>query len=134
MSVYLFDTNALSEMMRWPQGALAKRAAALSEEDRCTSIIVACELRYGALKRRSTKIDFQLATVLEGFRIEPFSEPAELEFARIRTELEAVGQPIGAFDMLIAAHTIALDCTLITDNTREFARVPGLKVENWLRA
>jgi tRNA(fMet)-specific endonuclease VapC len=58
--------------------------------------------------------------------------PADGDYGRIRAELEAAGQPIGSNDLLIAAHACALGLTLVTNNTREFARIRGLKVENWL--
>ncbi len=62
----------------------------------------------------------------------PLDIPADAEYGDIRAELEAAGQPMGANDLLIAAHACALGLTLVTDNTREFSRLPRLKVENWL--
>ncbi|MDA0582524.1 VapC toxin family PIN domain ribonuclease, partial [Acinetobacter baumannii] len=62
----------------------------------------------------------------------PLDIPADAEYAGIRAELEAAGQPIGMNDLLIAAHAYALSLTLVTDNTREFGRIRGLSVENWL--
>ena len=58
--------------------------------------------------------------------------PAHARYGRIRAELEAAGTPIGPNDLLIAAHALAVDAVLVTANTREFLRVPGLQVENWL--
>jgi tRNA(fMet)-specific endonuclease VapC len=70
--------------------------------------------------------------VLETIPVLPLDTPADAEYGGIRAELEAAGQIIGANDLLIAAHAQALGLTLVTDNTREFDRVRGLKVENWL--
>lgn len=64
----------------------------------------------------------------------PLDIPADADYGAIRAELEAAGQPIGMNDLLIAAHAQALGLTLVTDNTREFSRIPGLKLENWLDA
>jgi tRNA(fMet)-specific endonuclease VapC len=73
-----------------------------------------------------------LEAVLDAFDILPFEEPADRHYEDIRSALERVGTPIGANDMLIAAHALALGLTLVTNNTGEFRRVPGLLVENWL--
>ena len=62
----------------------------------------------------------------------PLTTPVDAHYAAIRTHLERAGTPIGPNDMLIAAHALALDLTLVTANTREFERVPALKIDNWL--
>ena len=96
------------------------------------SIIVACELRYGAARKRSARLSSQLEAVLEGVDILPLEEQADRHYGEIRTELERIGRPIGHNDLLIAAHARALGATLVTHNTDEFVRVPGLAIENWL--
>jgi tRNA(fMet)-specific endonuclease VapC len=65
--------------------------------------------------------------------IQPFKAPADAAYAKLRAELETVGAPIGGNDMLIAAHALAIDCAVVTDNERECSRIAGLRVENWLR-
>ena len=74
----------------------------------------------------------QLETVLTELPVLPFEPPADRVYGGIRAYLERVGMPIGPNDLFIAAHALALDLTLVTANKREFRRVPGLKVENWL--
>ena len=130
---YLLDTNIVSDLIRNPHGRAASRAIATGDEALCTSIVVAAELRFGALKRGAKALSARVAAVLSTLQVEPFEPPADAHYAHIRMVLEASGQQIGANDMLIAAHAIALDCTLVTDNEREFVRVPGLRVANWLR-
>jgi tRNA(fMet)-specific endonuclease VapC len=71
---------------------------------------------------------------LKAVRVVPLSTGADAAYAVLRTDLERKGQLIGPNDMLIAAHALALDAILVTDNVREFKRVKGLKIENWLRA
>ena len=71
--------------------------------------------------------------VLDAFEILPFETPAEATYGDLRARLEAAGKPIGGNDMLIAAHAVSLGHTIVTDNEREFSRVDGLPVENWLR-
>ena len=130
---YLLDTNILSNLVRYPQGVVASRIAKEGEKSICTSIVVAGELRYGAVKRGSDRLTAQLETILSRLEILPLREPADQCYAELRAHLEKRGQLIGPNDMLIAAHALALDYIVATDNIREFSRVPGLRVDNWLR-
>jgi tRNA(fMet)-specific endonuclease VapC len=130
---YLLDTNVVSDLVRNPQGKVAQRIRAVGEARVSTSIIVAAELRYGAAKKASARLSAQLEAVLSALDVLPFEPPADALYAALRTALEEVGTPMGANDMLIAAHALALGCTIVTDNEREFARVRGLSCENWLR-
>jgi tRNA(fMet)-specific endonuclease VapC len=130
---YLLDTNAVSDLVRQPQGKVARHIRKVGEAQICTSIIVAAELRYGAAKKRSPRLSAQLEAVLGALEILPFETPADAAYGLLRTRLEQAGTPIGANDMLIAAQTIALGYTIVTDNEKEFARVEGLPRENWLR-
>jgi len=130
---YLFDTNAISEFIRNPDGQTAKRVAALKDGELRTSLIVAAELRYGAAKKGSERLTRVIETVLAEFEVLPWEAPADVHYASLRNSLSRSGQPIGDMDMLIAAHALALDAVLVTDNEKEFSRVPGLKIENWLR-
>jgi tRNA(fMet)-specific endonuclease VapC len=129
---FLLDTNILSDLVRRPQGKIAERIAREGEESICTSIVVAAKLRLGAEKLGSGRLTTQLDIILSAIDTLPLEEPADHQYARLRKYLEERGTPIGPNDMLIAAHALALDCTVITANDREFSRVPGLKVENWL--
>ena len=129
----MLDTNILSDLVRNPQGRVAARIAEIGESGICTSIIVAAELRFGAAKRGSARLTRQLEHILSAVDVQPFEAPADTIYAELRARLEAAGEPIGANDMLIAAHSLATDCILVTDNEREFIKVLGLKIENWLR-
>lgn len=129
---FLLDTNILSDLVRNPQGRVARRIGSEGEKSVCTSIVVASELRFGALKSGSERLAAQLETILSAIDTLPLKPPADRHYARLRQHLEKRGSPIGPNDMLIAAHALALDCTVVTANEGEFSRVPGLKVENWL--
>ena len=131
---FLLDTNIISDLVRRPQGDVAKKLAVHGERDICTSIVVASELRFGAMKSGSRGLTDQLDLVLSAIEVLPLEEPADQEYAHIRNYLESRGTPIGPNELLIAAHALAVDCTLVTANRREFARVPGLKAVNWLDA
>lgn len=130
--LYLLDTNILSHLVRQPQGPVADHIADVGEANVLTSVIVACELRYGAAKRGSRKLTRQVEAVLSAMTIRPVESDIEPVYASIRVALERKGTPIGAHDMLIAAHARAIDAVCVTDNVAEFKRVPALRVENWL--
>jgi len=129
---YLLDTNILSDLVRHPQGRIFQHIVDVGEDSVCTSIIVACELRFGVVKSGSSRLVQQLERILEVLTVLPLESPVDEHYASIRTNLEQAGIPIGPNDLLIAAHALALDLTLITANTREFERVPALKLDNWL--
>ena len=132
MSGYLLDTNIISDMIRSPDGLAANRIERVGPKEIFTSIIVAAELRYGCAKKGSPKLLTRVEGLLETMSVLPLDIPADSEYGRLRADLEAAGQPIGMNDLLIAAHAKALGLTLVTDNTREFSRIRGLKLENWL--
>ena len=129
---YLLDTNIISELVRNPQSIVTDYIIREGEDSVCTSIVVTSELRFGAEKKGSNRLVTQLEAVLSAIEILPLKEPADGYYARLRNHLEKAGTPIGPNDMLIAAQALSLGLTLITSNEREFARVPGLSIENWL--
>ncbi len=130
---YLLDTNIVSDLIRHPQGPVARQIAAKGEDTVCTSVIVAAELRYGAGKAGSKRLSERVDLVLSALEVLPLeTPPGDLHYGEIRHHLAQHGTPIGPNDLLIAAHARALDLTVITDNEREFSRVPDLRVENWL--
>jgi tRNA(fMet)-specific endonuclease VapC len=128
---YMLDTNVISDMVKHPKGQAAQRARA-SQDELCTSIIVACELRYGCAKKGSRELLRKVEEVLDEIGVIPFEVPADTDYGGIRSALEIAGQPIGANDLLIAAHACSMNLTLVTANLGEFSRVRGLKLENWI--
>ena len=133
MTSFLLDTNILSDLVRNPRGRVAEEITKVGESSVATSIIVAAELRFGAVKSGSKRLATQLDAILERLIIFPFDAPADEQYGQLRHDLQKKGQVIGANDMLIAAHTLALGRTLVTDNLGEFKRVRGLSTKNWLR-
>jgi tRNA(fMet)-specific endonuclease VapC len=130
---YLLDTNIISDLIRMPQGRCAGRIRVVGEASVRTSIIVAAELRFGVQRLGSTALTERVEAVLDLIDVMPFEGPADHTYGKIRASLERAGTPIGGNDLLIAAHAVALGDTIVTDNEREFARIEGLRVENWLR-
>jgi tRNA(fMet)-specific endonuclease VapC len=131
--MYILDTNIISDLVRNPKGQVARRIRQVGEANVCTSIIVACESRFGVTKRNSPRLMQQLEVILKRFEIVAFEAPADTAYAALRSELEKQGRPIGGNDLFIAAHALTLGAILVTANEREFARINGLICENWLR-
>ena len=128
----MLDTNIISDLLRNPKGRAAKRIARIGEDNICTSIIVAAELRYGCAKSGSSRLREAVEDLLGEINILPFDVPADAEYGGIRAKLEAAGTPIGSNDLLIAGHAYAIGATIVTANAGEFKRIRRLKVENWL--
>lgn len=130
---FLLDTNIVSDLVRNPQGRAAQRVAQVGDSNVCTSIVVASELWYGAIKKDAPRLTSQLEAVLGVMEVLPLALPVDREYGRLRALLEKAGQPIGGNELLIAAQSVALGLTLVTDNQREFSRIAELSCENWLR-
>lgn len=119
--------------MRHPDGPVARRIAAAGDDEIVTSIIVAAELRFGSERKASFKLTERLEGALDRIPVLPLAIDADRHYGRVRANLQGRGVPIGGNDLFIAAHALALGATLVTDNVREFERVEGLQIENWLR-
>ena len=129
---YMLDTNIVSDLVKNPSGRVASKVREVGDQGLGVSVIVAAELRFGCAKRGSPALTRQVEAVLSALLVAPFGQPADAEYADIRNQLERSGRMIGPNDLLIAAHARALGVPLVTQNSAEFARVAGLKVENWL--
>ena len=129
---FMLDTNIISDMIRNPAGKAASAMVREGDAAVCTSIVVASELRYGCARKGSAKLLKKVEDLLAEIPVLPLDVPVDAEYGALRTELEAVGQPIGHNDLFIAAHACALGAILVTANIGEFTRIPKLKVENWL--
>ena len=130
----MLDTNVVAALARQPQGPAAVRLGEVGEANVSISLIVACEVRFGLEKSGSSRLRSQVELVLAALTVLPLEPPVDQHYAVIRHALESAGTPIGPNDMLIAAHALATGATLVTDNVREFSRVPNLQIENWLAA
>ena len=130
---YLLDTNVVSDMMRTEQGKAEQRVLQVGADNVLTSILVIAEIRFGLAKRPSPRLQLRLDQLTKAIPALDFEPPADSLYAEIRRALESAGKVIGAMDMLIAAQAMAGDHTLVSANEREFSRIAGLRVENWLR-
>ena len=132
MARYLLDTNTCIAVMRSHPIAV-QRMAAVAPGDCAISTVTAYELYTGVEKctnpaQERSKVELLLTTVCEM----SFDPDAAREAARVRALLESQGQPIGPYDLLLAGQALAHPLILVTDNTREFGRVPGLTLGNWI--
>ena len=132
MTRYLLDTNIISDLIKNPGGRVARHIARVGEDKVCTSIVVAAELRYGCAKADSKRLVEAVGNILAELEVLPLEIPADVEYGRLRARLEQQGKLIGANDLLIAAQALAADATVVTANVSDFARVEGLRLENWL--
>lgn len=130
--IYLLDTNTCIGYLTRRSSPIVDRIASLSPQDIALCDIVKAELYYGAYK--GTRLESNLALFREFFSLFvclPFNSRAAEIHGRIRSRLEALGTPIGPYDLQIAAIALANNLTLVTHNTREFSRVERLQLEDW---
>ena len=130
---FMLDTNIIAYAKNGRPETVLKRLMQYSPEDYCISSITLAELEFGVYNSaRPEQNQLALMTFLARIEVIPFDADAAREYGMIRADLTKKGNLIGANDLLIAAHARALDLTLVTNNTREFERVDGLKLENWV--
>ncbi|KXG75827.1 tRNA(fMet)-specific endonuclease VapC [Fervidicola ferrireducens] len=130
---YMLDTNICIYIIKKKPTEVIERFKKLDIGDICISSITLAELWYGVEKSQyKEKNRAALAAFIAPFEILPFSDKAATSYGEIRAFLEKRGESIGAYDLLIAAHALSENLTLVTNNVREFAKIPGLSVENWV--
>jgi tRNA(fMet)-specific endonuclease VapC len=132
MPQYMLDTDISSYIMNQSSERTTQRLGAAAVGDVCISAITKSELMYGVeVSPRHEKDQRSLEIFLRHIDVLGYPGDAALDYAQVRAFLKPRGIIIGANDLLIAAHARCLGLTLVTNNTREFGRVPGLKIENW---
>jgi tRNA(fMet)-specific endonuclease VapC len=130
---YLLDTNICIYVIRRRPPQVLARLQRCAVGDIGLSTVTLAELQYGVAKSAFPERNQEaLAAFTLPLEILPFDAPAAAAYGPIRATLERQGTPIGAMDLLIAAHAVSLGVILVTNNPREFRRVPGLQVENWV--
>ena len=129
---YMLDTNICIYAIKNKPQCVFMRLQEHAPSEICISSITYAELVHGVEKSRAVeKNRLALALLLSNIEIIDFDSSAAEEYGRIRAELERAGTPIGPLDMMIAGHAKSLEYTVVTNNTKEFMRVNGLKLENW---
>jgi tRNA(fMet)-specific endonuclease VapC len=131
MPEYMLDTDTVSFAFRG-LGRVAARLLEHRPSQLCISSITLVELRFGAESRRSRRLHRLISTFVESVEVVAFDGRAADRFGAVAAALARRGVPIGTFDTLMAAHALSLGLTFVKNNTRHFARVTGLKTENWV--
>jgi tRNA(fMet)-specific endonuclease VapC len=132
--MFLLDTNIISDLMRRPDGVVARRLATMTTSSVVLCPVVVCEIAAGLARVQSPRLEAAWSLIRSCWEVVPMGGEVAPAYASVRRALEASGMPIGPNDLLIAAHALALEAVVVTDNVREFSRVAGLRVENWLAA
>jgi tRNA(fMet)-specific endonuclease VapC len=130
---YLLDTDTCIYLLNGRPNSVTQTFRRHRVASIALSSITTSELRWGVAKSGSPRNRTALEAFLASFQIAPYDDDAARAYGDLRAELDRRGTPIGAMDLLIAAQALALDVILVTNNEREFKRVPGLRVENWTR-
>ena len=131
--IYLLDTNVCIHLLNEKHPAILQHFRQHGPADIAMCSVVKAELLYGARRSQRVEANLQLLKVFFApLQSLPFDDECAEHYGQIRADLLTQGKPIGPNDTLIAAHALALDCTLVTDIDAEFLRMPGLRVENWL--
>ena len=128
----MLDTNICIYIIKQNPQTVLDRLVAMPTENVGLSVVTVAELRFGVSKSAQPRRNHEaLDRFFSPFEIALYDEPAASAYGTIRTALESEGKPIGPMDLLIAAHAVSLNAKLVTNNTKEFARVAGLAVDNW---
>ena len=131
---YMLDTNICIFIIREKPIKVLKKLRTFDLSDIVISAITHSELEYGVAKSNRRKENHgALITFLAPLEIVSYDDKAAADYGQIRTHLEKKGTVIGAMDMLIGAHARSIPVTLVTNNQKEFKRIPGLRVENWAK-
>ena len=130
---YMLDTNMCSYILKNHPAAVKQKFEEVGAGTICISAIVLAELYYGAARHpKGIVIRREIANFVSRLNVIPWDENAADHYGSIRASLEKAGTPVGAMDMLIAAHAKSCAATLVTNNLREFERIKGLAVVNWI--
>lgn len=131
--MYLLDTNIISDLAHNPSGQVAQRLNEIDPDSVVSSVVVAAEIWFGVEKNPSFRSRARTESFMQTVRVLELRPEVAKVYGKVRAQLSASGKALDANDMLIAAHALSLDATLVTGDAKAFTQVPGLKIENWLR-
>ena len=133
MKLYMLDTDTCSYIIRERPISVLEHFRKLAMEQICISSVTYAELLYGVARSSSRRINRPVVDdFVRHLDVIDWDTGAAEQYGQIRADLEARGEPVGAMDMMIAAHAKSIKAVLVTNNQKHFARIKGLKVENWV--
>jgi len=130
---YLLDTNTVSFHIRESSASLRRRLRRVEASQVALSVITEMEIRYGLARNPKLRIADLIEEFLVGITILPLDSGVAGTYALVRAQLESKGKSIGPLDLMIGAHALSLDVTLVTNKVKEFRRIRGLRVQDWTR-
>jgi len=131
--MYMLDTNICIYLIKKRPLGLLEKFKSIRKNSLCISVVTYAELTYGVERSSSKKMNQRIVTgFISYLDVLPWDMDAADHYGKLRSSLEKKGTPIGNMDMLIASHALSEKCVLVSNNFREFKRVPGLKYENWV--
>ncbi len=131
--ILMLDTNICIAIIKQKSKDILQKFGAYQVGDICISSVTLAELRYGVAKSEfQEKNQAALDEFILPLEVVSFDETAALYYGTLRATLEKLGTPIGSLDTMIGAHALSLNLTLVTNNTKEFNRIPSLKVIDWI--
>ncbi len=131
--MYMLDTNTCIYVIKKRPPKVLQHFETVTNQQICISVVTQAELQYGVERSAKTAHNQHvLDEFVARLAVWPWDQDAVAHYGRIRRQLEQKGTPIGNMDLLIAAHALSRSCVLVTNNIKEFKRVPGLKTANWI--
>jgi tRNA(fMet)-specific endonuclease VapC len=131
--LFLLDTNICSYILRQRPPSVLKRFQAVGLKHLATSSVVLGELHFGCARHpQGDRIRQEVNDFVSRLQVLPWDEAAAIAYGDLRAHLERQGTPVGAMDLMIGAHALAVGATLVSNNTRHFERMPGLRLEDWV--
>lgn len=131
--MYLLDTNIISDVAHNPSGSVGQKLGEIDPTEIVSSVVVAAEVWYGVENNPSFRSRERTEAFMKNVNVLAMEPGVARTYGRLRAELKRAGSELGPNDLLIAAHALSIGATLVTGDDRAFSRVPGLKIENWLR-
>lgn len=132
--MYMLDTNICSYIIKQRPTEVLQKFENIQKDQICISIVTYAELEYGVERTSSKRVNQQIIDAfIDRLKVVSWDIDAAKHYAKIRNGLEKQGTPIGNMDLMIASHARSQECILVTNNLREFERVPNLKLENWAK-
>lgn len=132
--MYMLDTNICIYLIKKRPLNFLEKFKSIRKNNLCISVITYAELKYGVERSSSKKMNQRIVTdFVSHLDVLPWNMDAADHYGKLRSSLEKKGTPIGNMDLLIASHALSGKCILVSNNLREFKRVPGLKYENWIK-